>query len=117
LETINQTIKFACKLKLDDIVVTLNTPIPGSKQYEETELYGHLDKTDWSEFNYWRPVFIPKGLSKDILLKKHREIYRKFYLRPSALFRYFLSFFGKGGYRRFLSVLKASFFMFKKVKE
>jgi len=114
LQTIDETIRFACRLKLDDIVVTLNTPIPGSQQFDETNKYGTLDKTDWNNFNYWRPVFIPTGLDQETLLKKHREIYRKFYLRPSKLWRYFLSFFGKGGGKRFVTVLKASLFLFKK---
>ncbi|MEI6348624.1 MAG: radical SAM protein [Bacteroidota bacterium] len=114
LETINKTIKFACKLPLDDIVATINTPIPGSEQYAEASQYGSLDIADWSKYNYWRPVFVPNGLTQDVLLQKHREIYRKFYLRPRILLRYFLSFFGKGGLKRFWTLFKASFFMFKK---
>ena len=114
LETLNKTIKFACELKLDDIVATINTPIPGSLQYAEAEKYGTFDQTNWAEFTYWRPVFIPFGLTKEILLNKHKEIYRKFYLRPRVLIRYLLSFFAKGGLKRFWTILKASMFLFKK---
>ena len=114
IETINKTIKLACKLPLDDIVVTINTPIPGSEQYAEAAQYGTLDIADWSKYNYWRPVFVPNGLTQEVLLLKHREIYRKFYLRPRIVLRYFLSFFGKGGLKRFWTLFKASFFMFKK---
>jgi anaerobic magnesium-protoporphyrin IX monomethyl ester cyclase len=114
IETIDKTIKLACSLKLDDIVATINTPIPGSLQYAEARQYGTLDETNWAEFNYWRPVFVPFGLTKEILLDKHRLIYRKFYFRPRILLRYFLSFFSKGGLKRFESVFKASFFIFKK---
>lgn len=116
IDTINKTIKFACKSKLDDILVTINTPIPGSPQYSEISKYGELGTTDWSEFNYWRPVFIPHGLSREILVEKHREIYRRFYLKPRILFRYFLSFFGKGGAKRFSAIFKASFFLLRKSK-
>ncbi|HRS54073.1 MAG TPA: radical SAM protein [Bacteroidales bacterium] len=114
IETINKTIQVACKLPLDDIVVTINTPIPGTQQYAEISKYGTIDETNWAEFNYWRPVFVPYGLTKEILLKKHKEIYRRFYLRPRIILRYFTSFFTKGGFRRFLSVFKASFFIIKK---
>ena len=114
IETIDKTIKLACSLKLDDIVTTINTPIPGSQQYAEAEQYGTIDKTNWAEFNYWRPVFVPNGLTKEILLRKHKEIYRRFYLRPRILFRYFMSFFGKGGLKRFTHVFKASSFIFRK---
>lgn len=113
LGTINKTIKIACKMKLDDIVVTINTPIPGSLQYAEVDKYGTLDKADWSQFNYWRPVFIPEGLTQEIMLKKQQEMYRRFYLRPRILIRYFLSFLGAGGIKRFLSILNASRYLLK----
>lgn len=113
LETINKTIEFASKLKLDDIVTTINTPIPGSPQYGFIKDYGTFDNTDWSQFNYWRPVFIPKGLNQEILLKKQKEMYRKFYLRPRILLRYGMSFFGSGGLKRFSTIAKASLYLVK----
>lgn len=113
-ETINKTIRYALSLKLDDVVCTINTPIPGSPQYARVSEFGTLDNTDWAEYNYWRPVFVPKGLSKELLLKKHKEFYRRFYLRPRVLFRYFLSFFGRGGLRRMIAIIKTSLFLFKK---
>ncbi|MGD2090150.1 MAG: radical SAM protein [Candidatus Aminicenantes bacterium] len=116
LETIDKTIKISRELKLDDIVVTLNTPLPGSPQYFEANKYGKLDKTDWSKFNMWQPVFIPHGLSEEILLAKQKEMYRKFYLRPAIVLRYLISFFKKGGLKRFLSVFSASFYLIDKEK-
>ena len=74
------------------MVVTINTPIPGSQQYAEAQQYGTLDETDWSKFNYWCPVFVPRGLTQEILLAKQQEFYRRFYLRPRILWRYGLSF-------------------------
>jgi hypothetical protein len=99
------------RLKLDDVVVTINTPIPGSYQYEHAKEFGVLDESSWSKFNCWNPVFIPNGLTEDILLAKHKEFYRKFYLRPRILWRYFLSFFSRTGPRRFVSLLMASRFL------
>jgi anaerobic magnesium-protoporphyrin IX monomethyl ester cyclase len=106
IDTIDKTIKFACRLKLDALVVTINTPIPGSPQYAEAAKYGTLDTTDWSEFNYWRPVFVPYGLTEDLLLQKQKEFYLKFYLRPRIIFNYLVSFFSRGGLRRFKSIVK-----------
>ena len=117
IETIEKTINFACSLKVDDLVATINTPIPGSPQYQEVDKYGTLDQTDWSQYNYWRPVFVPQGLSKEILLNEHNKIYKKFYLRPRILVRYFFSFFGKGGFKRFIKVFKAAGFMLEKHKK
>jgi len=113
IKTIDQTIDFALKLNLDDIVCTINTPIPGSPQYEMMTKYGTCDKSDWSKFNYWTPVFVPFGLTKDILLKKQKKFFRKFYFRPRILVRYGMSILGKGGVKRLISLLKSFFFFFE----
>ncbi len=105
--TIERTIDFGLSLPLDDIVATINTPIPGSDQYREADRYGRLDRTDWSRFNYWRPVFVPHGLSEDTLVAKHREFYRRFYLRPRIVWRYFLGFFASGGLRRLAALVRS----------
>jgi len=107
LDTIEQTISTALTLPLDDVVVTINTPLPGTEQYQSAHEYGELAKGDWSQFNMWNPVFVPRGLTAELLLKKHREFYRRFYLRPRIMARYFLSFFSVTGCRRALSVLKS----------
>lgn len=112
IETIDKTIRFACSLKLDAVVVTINTPIPGSQQYAEALTYGSLDTADWSQFNYWRPVFVPKGLTEDILLKKQKEFYLRFYLRPRIIMSYVKSFFGRGGVKRFRSIFKLFGYVF-----
>ena len=50
----------------------------------------------------------------DVLLKKHREIYRRFYLRPKIMGRYLASFFSRSGARRALSIFQSLPFLFKK---
>jgi len=114
IETINETIHTALKMPLDDVVVTLNTPMPGTLQYAEADKYGKLDATDWSEFNMWRPVFVPQGLDKRTMILKQKEIYRRFYLRPRIIWRYFLSFFSPSGPRRFVSLFLSLPFLFRK---
>ncbi len=108
VKSIDKTIDLALRLKLDDVVVTINTPIPGSYQYQHAKEFGVLDESSWSKFNCWNPIFIPKGLTEGILLFKHKDFYRKFYLRPRIIWRYFLSFFSLTGPKRFVSLLLAS---------
>lgn len=88
-ETIDKTIRFAKSLPLDHVTVTINTPMPGSEQYRLVKEYGTIDNQNWNVFNYWNPVFVPNGLTREGLLKKHKEFLRRFYLRPSVLFRQF----------------------------
>lgn len=109
VESINKTIAFAVSLKLSAVVVTINTPIPGSQQYSEAQQYGTLDTTDWARFNYWRPVFVPFGLTQELLLKKQEEFYLRFYMRPRIIWKYFCSFFGAGGVRRLTSIMRIFF--------
>jgi anaerobic magnesium-protoporphyrin IX monomethyl ester cyclase len=72
-----------------------------------TAEHGALDVSDWSKFNYRRPVFVPHGLTREQLLAKHREFYRRFYFRPRILWRYMLSFLSPSGIKRLGPLLKS----------
>jgi radical SAM superfamily enzyme YgiQ (UPF0313 family) len=87
IDTINKTIDFATSVDLDHIVVTINTPMPGSHQYRHAAEYGNLENVQWSQYNYWYPVFVPHGLSRSVILAKHREFLRRFYLRPVTILK------------------------------
>jgi anaerobic magnesium-protoporphyrin IX monomethyl ester cyclase len=112
LATIDKTIRMALSLPLDDVVVTLNTPFPGTNQYQTASDYGKMGICDWSRFNMWNPVFVPHGLNENVLIAKHKEFYRRFYLRPRVIWRYALSFLSRAGFRRALSVMQSIPFMF-----
>jgi len=87
VETIDKTVAFAKRIPLRHVVVTINTPMPGTEQYKHAREYGTLDESDWKRFNYWKPVFVPHGLTPEILLAKQQQFIRQFYLRPSLLLR------------------------------
>jgi len=88
LATIDRTVDFAIRLKLDYVAVSLNTPMPGTYQFEHAREYGSLDESSWSAFNFWRPVFVPRGLTREQLLAKHGEFLKRFYLRPRVILRH-----------------------------
>ena len=112
MATIDKTIRVALDLPLDDVVVTLNTPLPGTDQYRTADDYGKMEKGDWSRFNMWNPVFVPRGFTEEILVRKHKEFYRRFYLRPRVIGRYLLSFLSRAGVRRAVSVIRSIPFLF-----
>ena len=116
-KTIDESIEFALDIPLDDIVVTLNTPLPGTEQYRTAERYGRVDRSDWTKYNMWNPVFIPDGLSERILLEKQREFYRRFYMRPRIIRRYALSFLSRSGWRRAKALLRSLPFIMRRPKE
>lgn len=86
-ETIQETIDFALSLPLTDIIATINTPIPGTESYDKARAYGKYDEGDWTSLNYWTPVFVPKGLTGEFMLKKQAEMYSRFYRRPLVILR------------------------------
>ena len=113
-ESIEKTIRYALDVPLDDIVVTINTPMPGSVQYNEVEQYGTLDSTNMSNFNYWSPVFVPHGLDANYLLMSQKRMYQKFYFRPRTFLRLINDFRSPTGMKRITSYFKAVKFLFAK---
>lgn len=85
-ETIRETIDFACALPLKDITVQINTPLKKTPQYDLTPQFGRILTQDSSYYDFWEPVFLPKGLSRQQLLDYYRKFYLKFYLRPRIWF-------------------------------
>lgn len=83
-QTIDETIRFALSVPLTDMTVTINTPIPGTESYEKAKAYGTFETENLDLFNYWSPIFVPRGLTKEFLLEKQAEFYKRFYLRMSV---------------------------------
>lgn len=84
-ETIKETIKFAKELPLTNAHVTFTTPLPGSELYRTAPKYGTFDN-DWHKMNMWNPVFIPYGVTEELLQKSKRKFFRVFYLRPRIVY-------------------------------
>jgi radical SAM superfamily enzyme YgiQ (UPF0313 family) len=114
IETIDKTIAFATSVPMTSMITSINTPIPGSDQYKVLDKWGTVASTDWSQYNYWRPVFIPHGLDEKTLMKKHKEFYRRFYFRPSVAFSLLFRGGGRGLLRRIISMIKALPYVFQK---
>lgn len=85
--TIQQSIDFACSLPLDDVTVQINTPLPNTPQFKMAPAYGELN-ADFSRYNFWRPVFVPHGMTHDELLWWHKEFYKRFYWRTKTVKRH-----------------------------
>ena len=87
--TMRQTIDFAKSLPLDNISLTFMTPFPGSKIHSIASQYGKFDD-NWSRMTILESVFVPDGLTEDILRKYYNRFIREFYRRPRILLNYFL---------------------------
>jgi anaerobic magnesium-protoporphyrin IX monomethyl ester cyclase len=86
-ETLQRTINFARKLKLDDVSISLMTPFPGTEIYKWGDKYGSFEN-DWKKMNLLDAVYIPHGLSQEKLLQYQKKFLREFYLRPRIVLSY-----------------------------
>lgn len=81
IETIDETINFAKSIPFADMVATIVTPISGTVFYSIASEHGVFHNNNWSDFSYWKPVFVPYGLSKKKLYSKQKQFYKEFYFR------------------------------------
>lgn len=87
LKTIDETIDLAITLPLDYALFLITSPLPNTELFEICKSVGKLVHTDLSKFSAWEAVYEPPNVSIQQLKDKHREAYRRFYLRPSYIFR------------------------------
>ena len=89
VETMEETIKFACNLGLDYAKVTLATPYPGTKFFIDMQNENRIHSKDWSAYNFHSPskVWNHPNLDWKTLDHYYKKFYKKFYFRPNYLFR------------------------------
>ncbi|MBI4697990.1 MAG: radical SAM protein [Nitrospirae bacterium] len=86
-ETIEETIRFACSIGLDDFRMSFFTPLPGTKAALLATQYGTFEN-DWSKMNLFAPVFTPVGMDKEQLLAGQKRALRKFFFRLSVVWSF-----------------------------
>lgn len=114
LETIERTIKFAKSLKADFPVFSLMTPYPGTELWETAEKFGTCDRSNFQKLilSSSDPIFVPFGLSKDILLKEQKKAFRKTYFNLTMIKRHLFSLRSMAE----IKVILQAFFSFLKIQ-
>jgi len=88
-ETMEDTIRFACEL--DPVVANFSmaTPFPGTEMYEQVLQQGRLLVHNWDEYAFFenKAQFETDSLPGELVERKWREAYRRFYLRPHRIAR------------------------------
>jgi radical SAM superfamily enzyme YgiQ (UPF0313 family) len=87
VNTLREKMQFARSIKLDSFQIAFMCPFPGTELYGLADEYGAFSR-NWEDMNIWTPVFIPSGLSKEILVRETKKGYRLFYFRLSILRTY-----------------------------
>ncbi|MEI8344646.1 MAG: radical SAM protein [Candidatus Omnitrophota bacterium] len=78
-KTIWDTLKFAIKHKIDTIQMTILTPFPGTKVYDDLESEKRIFTRDWSLYDGQHVVFNPKLLSARELQANVTKAYTHYY--------------------------------------
>jgi radical SAM superfamily enzyme YgiQ (UPF0313 family) len=84
IETLEETAEFLKVVELDLCQVTKFTPYPGTPAYPTVRQHGTFDE-DWERMNAMNFVFIPNGLTAEILETYFHRLYSIFYGRPDVL--------------------------------
>jgi len=88
-DSMERTIRFA--IELDPLVANFSmmTPFPGTQVYEQVRRSGRLLMDSWDDYVFFegRARFEMGELTAELVERKWREAYRRFYLRPSRILR------------------------------
>jgi len=84
LDSLAEDVEFLKTVELDICQITKFTPYPGTPAYPTIREHGTFDE-DWERMNAMNFVFIPQGLSAEVLEVYFDNLYRTFYRRPDVL--------------------------------
>jgi radical SAM superfamily enzyme YgiQ (UPF0313 family) len=86
-ESMDRTIKFACEV--DPLIANFSmmTPYPGTKVYEIAKRQGRLLLEDWEDYVFFdgRARYELGEMTAEMVERKWKEAYRRFYLRPHRI--------------------------------
>ena len=83
-DSLQETVDFLRRAPLDLAQVTKFTPYPGTPSYPTVRDHGSFTE-DWERMNAMQWVFVPHGLTAEVLERYFRRAYRAFYTRPDVL--------------------------------
>lgn len=109
IETIDETIQYAIRLNPDIALFNITIPFPGTEMFEWAKTKGYLTSFDWFDYDLSEPIMILPGLTKDIMKKKYKEAFRKFYFRPRYVLGQMKRFSSPGEFVLMLDALKSVF--------
>ena len=86
-ETMENTIKFACEVDPMIANFSMMTPYPGTKVWEIVKRQGHLLLNDWEDYVFFdgRARYELGDMTAELVERKWKEAYRRFYLRPHRI--------------------------------
>jgi len=92
-------------LPIDEINVAKFTPFPGSPLYRNIHELGEFEE-DWEKMDCMNFLFVPKGMTRDVLEYYFISFYKAHFRRLRTLWNYFTMLWrSPDSWRRFLGNL------------
>ncbi|MBI5558960.1 MAG: radical SAM protein [Deltaproteobacteria bacterium] len=83
-ESLRKTVDFSRKLEKCFNTFHIATPYPGTEFYETAKKEGLMVK-NWANFDLYKIAYVPKGLTKEILLHHYKRSLTKNLFKPSFI--------------------------------
>ena len=83
-ESIKEVFRFV-KSQSDFLVLTLTTPLPGTRYFEEAERLGRIRERDLGKYDFMHPVVDTQFLSAGEVQRLHQAYLKKYYTQPRIL--------------------------------
>jgi radical SAM superfamily enzyme YgiQ (UPF0313 family) len=83
-ESIQEVFKFV-KAQSDFLVLTLTTPLPGTRYFEEAERLGRIRERDLGKYDFMHPVVDTQFLSAKEVQRLHQAYLKRYYTQPRIL--------------------------------
>ena len=83
-ESIREVFRFV-KAQSDFLVLTLTTPLPGTRYFEEAERLGRIRERDLGKYDFMHPVVDTQFLSAEEVQRLHQAYLKKYYTQPRIL--------------------------------
>lgn len=89
-EDIQKTANFAIKLDPDYVKFAITIPLPGTPMFDKMSANGQIKTMDWEKYNFSispKELYNHDNLSWEVINKYYKILYRRFYFRPSYIFK------------------------------
>ncbi len=83
-ETLKEVFRFV-KSQSDFLVLTLTTPLPGTRYFEEADRLGRIREKDFGKYDFMHPVMDTKFLSVEEVYHLQQVYLKKYYTQPRIL--------------------------------
>ena len=83
-ESLREVFQFV-KTQSDFLVLTLTTPLPGTRYFEEAERLGRIRERNFGKYDFMHPIVDTKFLKAEEMNRLHQAYLKKYYTQPRVL--------------------------------